>query len=284
MAGGPEAGPAFVSKDGAKTYVVAVYKSHGDPDATTEHLREKLAEVDGVQVGGFGPAYQQVNEQVESDLVKAELIAFPLLFLVSLWVFRSAVAALLPLLVGGLTIVGSLLVVRGINEVVDISIFALNLITGLGPGSRDRLLAVPRLALSRRARPHRARAPRRSDVPSPPPVVPSPSRPSPSPAPDSRCWCSRCASSTRWASACSIVSLMAAAVSLIVLPSLFAVLQHRVNAGSPKRWQRAQAAEIAAEAARLLVPALAVRHAVPGGDRAHRNGRSCWPSAHRSSA
>ncbi len=247
VAGGPESGPAFVSKDGAKTYVVAVYASHGDPDATTEHLREELAAVDGVQVGGFGPAYQQVNEQVESDLVKAELIAFPLLFLVSLWVFRSAVAALLPLLVGGITIVGSLLAVRGINEVVDISIFALNLITGLGLG-----LAIDySLFLVSRYREELART---------------------GPGPEAIRRTVATAGRTVAFSAVtvagaglallvfpmrflysmgigvSIVALMAAAVSLIVLPSLFAVLQHRVNAGSPKRWQRAQAAEIAAEA------------------------------------
>ncbi len=247
VAGGPQSGPAFVSKDGKKTYVVAVYKSHGDPDSTTEHLRDKLSDVDGVQVGGFGPAYQQVNEQVESDLVKAELIAFPLLFLVSLWVFRSAVAALLPLLVGGITIVGSLLVVRGINEVVDISIFALNLITGLGLG-----LAIDySLFLVSRYREELART---------------------GPGPEAIRRTVATAGRTVAFSAVtvagaglallvfplrflysmgigvSIVALMAAAVSLIVLPSLFAVLQHRVNAGSPKRWQRAQEAEIAAEA------------------------------------
>ncbi len=245
--GGPESGPAFVSKDKSKTYVMAVYSSHGDPDGTTEHLREKLGEVDGVKVGGFGPAYQQVNEQVESDLVKAELIAFPLLFLVSLWVFRSAVAALLPLLVGGITIVGSLLVVRGINEFVDISIFALNLITGLGLG-----LAIDySLFLVSRYREELARS---------------------GPGPEAIRRTIATAGRTVVFSAVtvagaglallvfplrflysmgigvSIVALMAAAVSVIVLPALFAVLQHRVNAGSPKRWQRAQAAEIAAEA------------------------------------
>lgn len=245
--GGPASGPAFVSKDKSKTYVMAVYKSHGDPDATTEHLRDELGEVDGVQVGGFGPAYQQVNEQVESDLVKAELIAFPLLFLVSLWVFRSAVAALLPLMVGGITIVGSLLVVRGINEFVDISIFALNLITGLGLG-----LAIDySLFLVSRYREELSRT---------------------GPGPEAIRRTIATAGRTVIFSAVtvagaglallvfplrflysmgigvSIVALMAAAVSVIVLPALFAVLQHRVNAGSPKRWQRAQAAEIAAEA------------------------------------
>lgn len=246
VAGGPQAGPAFVSKDGSKTYVVAIYRSHGDPDSTTEHLREKLGEVDDVQVGGFGPAFQQVNEQVESDIIKAELIAFPLLFLVSLWVFRSAVAALLPLLVGGLTIVGSLLVVRGINEVLDISIFALNLITGLGLG-----LAIDySLFLVQRYREELART---------------------GPGPEAIRRTVATAGRTVAFSAVTVagaglallvfplrflysmgigvtvVALMAAAVSLIVLPALFAVLQHRVNSLSPKRWQRAQRAELAAE-------------------------------------
>ncbi|WP_332641715.1 MMPL family transporter [Aeromicrobium sp.] len=246
VAGGPEAGPAFESKDGSKTYVVAIYKSHGDPDGTTEHLREELKDVDGVQVGGIGPAFQQVNEQVEGDIIKAELIAFPILFFVSLWVFRSAVAALLPLLVGGLTIVGSLTVVRGLNEVVDISIFALNLITGLGLG-----LAIDySLFLVQRYREELTRS---------------------GPGPEAIRRTVATAGRTVAFSAVTVagaglallvfplrflysmgigvfvVSLMAAAVSLIVLPALFAVLQHRVNAGSPKRWQRAQAAELAAE-------------------------------------
>ena len=125
----------------------------------------------GLVVGGPGTAYQQVNEQVENDLIRAELIAFPLLFLASLWVFCSAVAALLPLLVGGLTVLGALMVIRGINEVLDISIFALNLITGLrsaelaasrrgrGSGRLPRLL-VPVVAL-RHAVPHRRTGVRR---------------------------------------------------------------------------------------------------------------------------
>ena len=43
---------------------------------------------------------EQAGEQVQEDLARAELLAFPLLFLVSLVVFRGLVAALLPLAVG----------------------------------------------------------------------------------------------------------------------------------------------------------------------------------------
>jgi RND superfamily putative drug exporter len=64
----------------------------------------------------------------------AEMLAFPILFLLSLLFFRSGVAALLPLMIGGLAIVGTFLLLRIANEVVDVSVFALNLTTGLGLG------------------------------------------------------------------------------------------------------------------------------------------------------
>ena len=62
-----------------------------------------------VVVGGPAVAHEQVNEQVETDLRRAELLALPLLFLLSFVFFRSVVAALLPLMVGVLTIVGTFL-------------------------------------------------------------------------------------------------------------------------------------------------------------------------------
>jgi uncharacterized membrane protein YdfJ with MMPL/SSD domain len=64
----------------------------------------------------------------------AEMLAFPLLLLLSLLFFRSGVAALLPLMIGALAIVGTFLLLRLANEAVDVSIFALNLTTGLGLG------------------------------------------------------------------------------------------------------------------------------------------------------
>ena len=69
------------------------------------------------------------------DIARAELLAFPILFLLSLFVFRSVVAALLPLAVGGATIMLSFLVMRFVNGAIEpMSIYALNLITGLGLG------------------------------------------------------------------------------------------------------------------------------------------------------
>ena len=51
-------------------------------------------------LGGGAVAANQVGDQVSLDIARAELIAFPILFVLSLLVFRSAVSALLPLAVG----------------------------------------------------------------------------------------------------------------------------------------------------------------------------------------
>ena len=67
-------------------------------------IREELAGTEGVSVGGYALAQEQVNQQVEEDLRMAEMLAFPLLFLLSLVFFRSLVASLLPLMIGALAI------------------------------------------------------------------------------------------------------------------------------------------------------------------------------------
>jgi RND superfamily putative drug exporter len=87
-----------------------------------------------VQVGGQQEAFRQIGEQIESDLKLAELIAFPLTLLLLVFVFRSVVSASLPLLVGGLAIVGTFLVLEVLAGVTTVSIFALNLTTALGLG------------------------------------------------------------------------------------------------------------------------------------------------------
>jgi uncharacterized membrane protein YdfJ with MMPL/SSD domain len=128
--------PAFVSNNGDATYLAVALKSTDDKERqdAAKAIADHLDGQPGVSVGGIDLAQEQVNKQVEKDLRKAELLAFPLLFLLSLLFFRSGVAALLPLMIGGLAIVGTFLLLRVANQFVDVSIFALNLTTGLGLG------------------------------------------------------------------------------------------------------------------------------------------------------
>jgi len=127
---------AFISRDGNSTYLAVSLNPTEDDEIQDagERIEGMLANEPDVSVGGNAVAQQQVNEQVEGDLRTAELYAFPLLFLLSLLFFRSLVAAALPLLVGGLAIVGTFLMLRVASELGSISIFALNLVTGLGLG------------------------------------------------------------------------------------------------------------------------------------------------------
>ena len=69
-----------------------------------------------VSMGGFAPSFNEVNDQTKTDLTKAELIAFPLLALLLLVVFRGVAAAAIPLLIGGISIVGTLLVLRIMSD------------------------------------------------------------------------------------------------------------------------------------------------------------------------
>ena len=247
--GGPAAGAAFISTDGEQTFFAATYRKGVDADATTTELREKLSEVDGVKVGGEGVAYQEVNSTVEHDLLRAEMIAFPLLFIVSLLVFRSAVAALLPLLVGGLTIVTALSMLRGVNELIDISTFALNLITGLGLGLAIdySLFMVSRFReeMARLGSDHRVEAIRRTLATAGRTVLFSALT-------VAGAGLALLVFPLRFLYSMGIgvtlVSLAAAAVTLIVLPAIFMALGPHVDALSLKRWRRAAAAEARAEA------------------------------------
>jgi uncharacterized membrane protein YdfJ with MMPL/SSD domain len=126
----------FVSRDGDSTYlsVQLAPTDDGDIQDAGERIADSLADEPGVTVGGGAVAQHQANEQVEEDLRTAELYAFPILFLLSLLFFRSLVAAALPLLVGGLTIVSTMLMLSVAAELGSISVFALNLVIGLGLG------------------------------------------------------------------------------------------------------------------------------------------------------
>jgi RND superfamily putative drug exporter len=129
-------GPGSVSEDGNSAYAAVVFRDVDDAeiDDAVERLETELQDQPGVKLGGAALAGPAVGEQVGEDIGRAELLAFPIIFALSLLFFRGFVAALLPLFVGVLTIFGTFLVLRFINEVLPLSIFALNLVIALGLG------------------------------------------------------------------------------------------------------------------------------------------------------
>jgi uncharacterized membrane protein YdfJ with MMPL/SSD domain len=128
--------PAMVSRDGRQTYVAAYFRPKSDTRLKddAQQIENGFAGQHDVKLGGGLVANAQVNTQVSHDLEHAELLAFPFVFVLSLLFFRSLVAALLPPLLGGLAIVATFFALRIIAGFVDLSVFALNLTTGLGLG------------------------------------------------------------------------------------------------------------------------------------------------------
>jgi RND superfamily putative drug exporter len=127
---------AFVALDRQSTYLAVQLEGTEDEalQETGEALAATFEDEPDILVGGNAVAQEQINKKVESDLQRAELYAFPILFLLSLLFFRSLVAAALPLLIGGLAIVSTFLLLSVASTLGSISIFALNLVTGLGLG------------------------------------------------------------------------------------------------------------------------------------------------------
>lgn len=130
--------PALGSTDGKSAMVLAVIA--GDQGAMVDRggqLIEKYAgQHDGVTVrfGGAAGLFGDINAQVTSSLARAEAFAIPITLILLLLVFGSAVAALLPLLIGGVAIVGTFAELAILGNLTDVSIFAINLTTALGLG------------------------------------------------------------------------------------------------------------------------------------------------------
>jgi RND superfamily putative drug exporter len=97
-------------------------------------LAALLHHLPGVSVGGAALARQQFTAQAKHDFLMAEVIVLPLVLALAFIVFRSAVAALLPVLVGGFTINATLVGLRAINAIYPLSILSLNVTVGIGLG------------------------------------------------------------------------------------------------------------------------------------------------------
>jgi uncharacterized membrane protein YdfJ with MMPL/SSD domain len=125
--------PVLVSRNGHETLVLAAFATRERSAQAVERIRPQLAGSD-VRLGGNDVAFSEINKRTSSDLARAEMFALPILLLLSFWVFRGLIAAALPLLVGGFAIVITFLLLRLIDQFAGLSVFAVNLVTGIGLG------------------------------------------------------------------------------------------------------------------------------------------------------
>ncbi len=241
--------PGLVSKGGDLATVVAYFGDVDDDQAqvAARRLGDELSAIKGVRVGGGWTAAAETSTIVGEDLLRAELIAFPLLFLVSLWVFRGLVAALLPPIMGALVIFGGFFFLGLVNQIFGVSVYALNLVTGLGLG-----LAIDySLLMVSRYREEIARS---------------------GPGLEALSATMRTAGKSVIFSALTVgaalaglmifpqsflfsmglggllVALVAGVVAVGVLPAVLALLGHRINALAPRRWRaRSEQADVIEE-------------------------------------
>ncbi|HWD70210.1 MAG TPA: MMPL family transporter [Solirubrobacteraceae bacterium] len=124
-------GSPLVSRDRRMSLLAVSLRGSATAKTVVDAITARIPR--DVRLGGPDTASLQVSSQASKDLGFAELLAFPLLALLGFLLFRG-VAALLPLAVGGLSVLGAFSVLRVINTQLALSSFALNLVIGVGLG------------------------------------------------------------------------------------------------------------------------------------------------------
>ncbi|CAB4582768.1 MAG: MMPL family transporter [Actinobacteria bacterium] len=131
--------PLFVSKDQKASYIF-IYSKDKDPTVATDLAKRILDAYQGkkfgftIYVGGYATFSYSISNQISKDLALAESISIPLTFILLIFVFGGLIASAMPLVVGVSAILGAFFALYLISLATGVSIFALNLVTGMGLG------------------------------------------------------------------------------------------------------------------------------------------------------
>jgi RND superfamily putative drug exporter len=134
---GPPGPSRLASNDRHATYVeIRLADESDDAKLAAYHEIRAGLEADGLitKIGGTVPFVADANDQTSTDVARAEKVSLPILLVLLLLIFGGLIAASLPLLVGGLAILGAFVVTRLLTYVTEVSVFAINVITLIGMG------------------------------------------------------------------------------------------------------------------------------------------------------
>ena len=124
--------------NGQARSAIALVSLKGDFKEALSHypaVRAHLHSTDlAITCTGQVPFMDDFDRVLEHDLVRAEIVSLPLALLVLLLVFRTVVAAALPVGVGALAVVGGIAVVLGLSHVMDIAEYTINVCSLIGLG------------------------------------------------------------------------------------------------------------------------------------------------------
>ena len=129
--------PQFAGAGGHETY--AVLRLAGADDAAQMKAYQAISGKLGAPgltelAGGQIPTELTINDQVKSDIGRAEGLSMPVLLILMLVIFGSLAAASLPLAIGAVAILGSFTALRLLTLATDVSIYSINITTILGLG------------------------------------------------------------------------------------------------------------------------------------------------------
>ena len=131
--------PSLKSKDGNAAFIFIYLKSTDftEIDRSGGYYQEKYDGAYGdleVYASGGAVFANAINGRIQDDLKISEAISIPLTFLLLILVFGAMAASTMPLVVGITAIVGTFFALYLMTLITDVSVFALNLTTGLGLG------------------------------------------------------------------------------------------------------------------------------------------------------
>ncbi|AGF73599.1 MMPL family transporter [Corynebacterium halotolerans] len=130
----------LISEDGSTAF--AAIGLEGDDEQTLKDFRaieDSLVPDDlpgdvTTQVAGATAVADALDDGMAGDILRAEVVALPVVAILLLVIFGSVVAAAMPLVVGVLSILGSLGILSMIAGLVQVNVFAQSVVTLLGLG------------------------------------------------------------------------------------------------------------------------------------------------------
>ncbi|MDS1114129.1 MMPL family transporter [Gordonia westfalica] len=131
----PDKSQAFISIGVAGNDDTTVLANYNTIEPFFDDIAERF-DIPGAtfELAGLQPVAGSMADGMDKDIKRAEVIALPIVALMLFFVFGGVIAACLPVLIGGLTIAGSLGIMKMLALTTELNIFAQSVVTLIGLG------------------------------------------------------------------------------------------------------------------------------------------------------